>query len=185
MPDLPDNIKKEIEKLRNVHRDRPEKAIAPGPGQESVWDYPRPPKIAAVTERIRVLLNGLVIADSSRAHRVLETASPPVYYLPPEDVRMDLLESSDYSTICEWKGVCQYWSVRAGNRLVENAAWSYPEPLAGYEAIQGHIAFYAGKMDACYVGQYLVTPQAGDYYGGWVTPNIVGPFKGEPGTEGW
>jgi len=166
-------------------RKRPAQIDPPGPGQESVWDYPRPPRVEPVTQRIRVELGGIVLAESVRAYRIIETASPPVYYLPPGDVRTEYLEPSPRSTFCEWKGRAKYWSVRVGDRFAEDAAWSYPEPEAGYEAIRNYIAFYAGKMDACYVGEYRARPQPGEYYGGWITPDVVGPFKGEPGTEAW
>ena len=159
--------------------------IVPAPGQESVWDYPRPPRVEAVTKRIRIELAGVVIVDTERALRVLETANPPTYYLPQPDVRMDLLEPSTHRSVCEWKGQARYWSVRLGERVVTDAAWSYPEPTPAFAAIRDHLAFYAGKMDACYVGDARVTPQPGAFYGGWITPDVVGPFKGEPGTLHW
>jgi uncharacterized protein (DUF427 family) len=132
-----------------------------------------------------VEFGGVVVAESNRAYRVLETSSPPAYYLPPDDVQADYLQLTDRTSLCEWKGLSRYWSVRVGPHYAENAAWSYPEPWPGYEAIAGYFAFYAGKMDACFVGEQRVTPQPGEYYGGWITPDIVGPFKGEPGTEHW
>jgi uncharacterized protein (DUF427 family) len=168
-----------------VRRERPREIIRPGPGQESVWDYPLPPRVESVSQRVRVEFGGIVLADSVRVYRLLQTATPPVYYFPPADVQMGHLLPSGRATTCEWKGVAGYWSVRVGERVAENAAWSYPEPDKGYEVIRGYIAFYARKMDACYVGAYRVTPQPGEYYGGWITPDIVGPFKGEPGTENW
>jgi len=159
--------------------------VAPGPGQESVWDYPRPPRVEAVPERIRVVAGGVVIADSSAAVRVLETARPPAYYLARPDVRMELLERSPRTTVCEWKGVATYWSLRVGGHLVRDIAWSYETPQPGYEEIRGHLAFYAGRVDEAWVGSERVVPQPGDYYGGWVTSRIVGPFKGDPGTFWW
>ncbi len=185
MSDLPEQHKRERDKWRNLKRSRPTQIEVPSPGQESVWNYPRPPRVEPVEQRIRVEFGSIVLAESLNSYRVVETAGPPVYYLPPTDVRMQYLERSSHSTLCEWKGVGQYWSVRFGQQLAENAAWSYPNPWEGYETIQDYIAFNASKMDACYVGSYRVTPQPGDYYGGWITPNIVGPFKGEPGTEQW
>jgi uncharacterized protein (DUF427 family) len=173
------------EERRNAKRSRPAQIETPGPGQESVWDYPRPPRVERVAERIRIEFGGVLLADSQRAYRVIETSSPPTYYLPPEDVRMEHLEPRDHSTFCEWKGIAKYWSVRVGNSLAEDAAWSYPEPDEGYEVIRDYLAFYPQKMDACYVGDQRAKPQPGQYYGGWVTPNIVGPFKGEPGSENW
>jgi uncharacterized protein (DUF427 family) len=125
---------------------------------------------------------------------VLETASPPTYYLPPDSVRMAYLEPSGRATMCEWKGQSRYWTlvvadrdraVRVGERVARNAAWSYPQPWPGYEEIQDCIAFYAGWMDVCTVDGHRVVPQPGEFYRGWITPEIVGPFKGEPGTEGW
>jgi len=159
--------------------------VMPGPGQESVWDYPRPPRVEPVSERIRILVDGVTIADSNRALRVLETAGPPVYYLPPADVRTDLLEPSPHRTACEWKGEAAYHSLILAGRTTPNVAWSYPEPLPGYEAIRDHLAFYAGLVDEAWVGDERATPQPGRFYGGWVTSRIVGPFKGEPGTQGW
>ena len=172
-------------KSSNVKQRRPARIEDPGPGQESVWDYPRPPRVEPVSERIRVEFGGIALADTVRAYRVIETASPPVYYLPPEDVQTQYLEPSARSTACEWKGTARYRSVRVGDRFARDAAWSYPEPNGAYEAIRGYLAFYAGKMDACYVGEHRVTPQPGRFYGGWITPDVVGPFKGEPGTEMW
>jgi uncharacterized protein (DUF427 family) len=159
--------------------------VVPGPGQESVWDYPRPPRVEPVPERIRVVVGGVTIADTARALRVLETAGPPVYYLPPADVRMDLLARTAHSTQCEWKGEAAYYTFSLGDRQISNVAWSYPSPLPGYEAIRDHLAFYAGLADEAWVGDERATPQPGRFYGGWVTSRIVGPFKGEPGSFGW
>jgi uncharacterized protein (DUF427 family) len=127
----------------------------------------------------------LVIAESRRTYRVLETSSPPAYYLPPQDIKSEYLQASNHTTLCEWKGVSQYWSVRVGKRRATNAVWSYPNPWEGFEAIKDYLAFNASKMGACYVNDQRVTPQPGNYYGGWITPEIVGPFKGSPGTEHW
>lgn len=159
--------------------------VVPGPGQESVWDYPRPPRVEPVSERIRVVVGGVTIADTTRALRVLETAGPPVYYLPPADVRMDLLEQTARSTQCEWKGEAAYYTLSLGDRQIPNVAWSYPSPLPGYESIRDHLAFYASLVDEAWVGDERATPQPGRFYGGWVTSRIVGPFKGEPGSFGW
>jgi uncharacterized protein (DUF427 family) len=157
----------------------------PQPGQESVWDYPRPPRVEAVPERIRVVVDGIAVGDSTRALRVLETAGPPVYYLPLDDVRTDLLEPSDRATFCEWKGAASYRTLRVGDRVVRDVAWTYTAPLPGYEAIRDHLAFYAGRVDEAWVGEERATPQPGRFYGGWITSRIVGPFKGGPGTQGW
>jgi uncharacterized protein (DUF427 family) len=185
MADVPDELQAGVEKRRGPNRGRPDKIVVPGPGQESVWDYPRPPRVERVDRTIRVEFGSIVLAESDRAYRVIETASPPVYYLPPDDVRTEYLEPSGRSSMCEWKGESRYWTVRVGQHLAENAAWSYTEPWPGYEAIAGYLAFYAGKMDVCYVGEHRVTPQPGEYYGGWITPDVVGPFKGAPGTGHW
>ena len=163
----------------------PVERVVPGPGQESVWDYPRPPRVEPVPERIRVVVSSVTVADSRRALRVLETSGPPVYYLPPEDVRAELLERSAHSTHCEWKGDATYFSLRVGERRIPNVAWSYPTPLPGYKAIRDHLAFYAGLVDEAWVGDERATPQPGRFYGGWITSRIVGPFKGEPGSSGW
>jgi uncharacterized protein (DUF427 family) len=160
-------------------------AVVPGPGQESVWDYPRPPRVAPVIERIRVVVDGVAIADSSSAMRVLETAGAPVYYLPRADVRMDLLRPSGGSSQCEWKGTASYWSLGGQLRSIPDLAWSYDHPGPGYEAIAGHLAFYASKVDEAWVGDERATPQPGGFYGGWMTSRITGPVKGEPGSWGW
>jgi len=156
----------------------------PGPGQESVWDYPRPPRLEPVTERVRVLLDGAVIAESARALRVLETSHPPVYYLPPQDLRTDLLEEPARGSFCEWKGQARYFTLRKGPQPLRNVAWSYPEPMAPYRALAGSLAFYLDPLEG-WVGEEQARPQPGRFYGGWVTSKVVGPFKGEPGTESW
>lgn len=163
---------------------RPER-ITPGLGQESVWDYPRPPRVEPVPDRIRVVVDGLVIADSTRALRVLETAGAPVYYVPQRDVRMDLLWPTPHRSFCEFKGEASYWTVVVSARAIPNAAWSYLEPSPGYEAIRDHVAFYAWAVDEAWVGGERATPQPGRFYGGWVTSRIVGPFKGGSGSLGW
>lgn len=155
------------------------------PGQESVWDYPRPPRVETTSRRVRVIFNGQVIADSTRALRVLETSHPPTYYIPQADIRMDLLEPTARRSVCEFKGAAGYWTIRVGDRRAEDAAWSYANPARGFEAIGDHLAFYASRVDACYVDDEQVQAQAGDFYGGWITAEIVGPFKGAPGTWGW
>ena len=153
--------------------------------QESVWDYPRPPKLEAVTEHIRVIYNGTLIADSNQAYRVLETSHPPCYYIPPSDIQMKHLTQTQQQTYCEFKGMANYYSLTVGDKSVPNTAWFYSQPSKGFEAIANYISFYASHMDACYVGDEKVQPQAGDFYGGWITSNIVGPFKGGAGTTGW
>lgn len=161
------------------------KRIQPGPGQESVWDYPRPPRVEDSSRRVRVVFNGVTIADTTRARRVLETSHPPVYYIPPEDICMEFLRAEDRTTFCEFKGAARYYSVAVGDRTASSAGWYYPAPSRGFERITAHVAFYPGKMEACYLDDQLVEAQEGDFYGGWRTPEIVGPFKGGPGTFGW
>jgi uncharacterized protein (DUF427 family) len=158
----------------------------PGPGRESVWDYPRPPRVEPVGERIRVVAGGIVIAVSGRAARVLETSHPPVYYVPREDIRADLLRASGGSSVCEWKGRATYWSLALPDgRSVPDVAWSYEEPSRGFEGIRGWLAFYASRVDEAWVGDERAVPQPGGFYGGWVTSRIAGPVKGEPGSWGW
>ena len=159
--------------------------VIPRPGQESVWDYPRPPRVEAVPERIRMIVGELVIADSSRAMRVLETAGAPVYYLPPGEVRMDLLRPSRSTSVCEWKGTAGYWSLEVDGRRIPDIAWSYEQPSPAFRAIRGYLGFYAAKVDEAWVGDERATPQPGGFYGGWMTSRIVGPVKGEPGSRGW
>lgn len=159
--------------------------IEPGPGQESVWDYPRPPRLERTTKRIVIKTAGITIADSTNARRVLETSHPPVYYIPPEDVRLDCLSESNATTYCEWKGVAAYYDLVIPNLRVDRAAWFYPDPTERFESIRNYLAFYPSKMDECRVDGELVQAQAGDFYGGWITSDIVGPFKGEPGTGFW
>jgi uncharacterized protein (DUF427 family) len=159
--------------------------ITPGPGQESVWDYPRPPRIEDTSKHIQVVFNGVVIAETGRARRILETSHPPVYYIPPQDIKMEHLSRASRSSHCEWKGQAAYYTVSVGEKQAENAAWNYPDPTPGFEAIKGYVAFYPYLMDACYVDGEQVRAQAGSFYGGWITSDIVGPFKGEPGTQGW
>ena len=154
-------------------------------GEESVWDYPRPPALEAVTQQIVVRVGGIVLADTQAAWRVLETSHPPTYYLPPGDIRMDLLESAGGGSICEWKGAARYWTVRLPDRELRRVGWSYPTPTPRFEGLRDHIAFYADAMDECTVGGRPVTPQPGGFYGGWITPGLRGPFKGGPGTMGW
>jgi uncharacterized protein (DUF427 family) len=154
--------------------------------KESVWDYPRPPRIERLDRRVRIEHGGELIAESDRALRVLETASPPTIYVPAADVRTDLLsEIAAKHSVCEWKGRASYFDLAAGGRRSEAAAWHYPEPRDAFAELRDHIAFYAGRVDAAYLGDERVRPQGGGFYGGWITDEIEGPFKGEPGSEGW
>ncbi len=159
--------------------------LQPGPGQESVWDYPRPPRWESVCQRIRVLWADHVVADSLRAIRVLETSHPPVYYLPPGDIDLAYLRPSKLRTFCEWKGMASYYSLVDGEATVENAAWCYLEPTRPFASLAGYLAFYPSRVDACYVNDERVTAQPGDFYGGWITSSVIGPFKGPPGTRAW
>ncbi|KGI76719.1 DUF427 domain-containing protein [Oleiagrimonas soli] len=152
---------------------------------ESVWDYPRPPRIEPVQAHLQVVFADRVIADSIRGYRVLETSHPPTYYLPVEDVIATYLRPTHGQSLCEFKGLAFYWNVKVGDRVAERAAWSYPEPTRAFGELAHHLAFYPGRMDACYVDNELVESQPGDYYGGWVTANIRGPFKGGPDTHEW
>ncbi|GLV57500.1 hypothetical protein KDH_43360 [Dictyobacter sp. S3.2.2.5] len=161
------------------------KRSKPGPGQESVWDYPRPPRLEDSSKLIEVMFNGEVIARSQRAKRILETSHPPVYYIPPEDIKMEYFTSTDRHSYCEWKGMASYYTITVMDRSVPNGAWYYPQPTAGYEGITGYIAIYPSRMDACYVEGEQVQAQEGDFYGGWITHDIVGPFKGGRGSAGW
>jgi uncharacterized protein (DUF427 family) len=159
--------------------------IEPAAGQESVWDYPRPPRLEKVSERLRVLFNGTTVADTLSGYRVLETSHPPVYYIPPADIAEPLLHSAPGQSWCEFKGHARYWSLDVDGRRAGNAAWSYPAPSPAFTDIAGYLAFYASRVDACWVGDERVQPQEGDFYGGWITSRIVGPFKGAVGTRGW
>jgi uncharacterized protein (DUF427 family) len=132
-----------------------------------------------------VVIDGVTVADTTLGQRVVETAGAPVYYFPPDDVRMDLLERGDRTTACEWKGEAIYYHAAGSGRPRANVAWSYPDPNPGYEAIRDYLAFYAGRVDEAWVGDEQATPQPGGFYGGWVTSKIAGPIKGEPGSEGW
>lgn len=161
------------------------KPIPPSPGQESVWDYPRPPRIEDTSKPIKIIFNGEVIAETRRAKRVLETSHPPNYFIPVDDIKMEYLTPSSHSTYCEWKGRASYYTLRVGDREAKNVAWYYTKIFPAYEELIGYVGFYPRPMDACYVDDEQVQPQPGDYYAGWITQDIVGPFKGEPGTWGW
>lgn len=159
--------------------------IPPGPGQESVWDYPRPPRLAPANHPLRVEFAGQIIAATSRALRVLETSHPPTYYFPPGDVRHEFLRQSARESWCEWKGRARYFDIVVNDRHAASAAWSYPHPTHEFLALANYLAFFPHALDACYVANERATAQPGGFYGGWVTSHIVGPFKGAPGTSGW
>ncbi|MFS0866674.1 DUF427 domain-containing protein [Microbacterium sp. 179-B 1A2 NHS] len=156
-----------------------------GPGQESVWDYPRPPRIERVDARVTITLGGELIVDTADVVRVLETSHPPVYYLPIASFREGALVDAVGSSFCEYKGAARYLDVRGGGEVRERAAWNYPAPEAGYAGLDDRVAVYAQGMDVCTVDGEVVVPQPGRFYGGWVTSWVVGPFKGVPGSMGW
>ena len=159
--------------------------ITPKPGQESVWDYPRPPRLERVSKHVRILHEGAILADTNGAYRVLETSHPPVYYLPQADIQMQYLrERRTNPSFCEWKGNAIYWDLEKPGVRLPMIAWSYPAPTGGFGPIKDYLAFYAAPF-TCYVGDEQATPQPGKFYGGWITADIVGPFKGEPGSWGW
>ena len=185
MSDTPSPIERARAQWQHTGARRPSFAHAPGPDQESVWDYPRPPCLVCDYRQVVVMAFDVTIAETRRAVRILETGGPPTFYLPPEDVRVELLmPEPGTETICEWKGTAQYFSVHAGGKVITGAAWRYAQPYDAYKSIAGYFSFYPRKL-ACYVDGERVQPQPGPYYGGWVTGEIIGPFKGEPGTEDW
>jgi uncharacterized protein (DUF427 family) len=151
---------------------------------ESVWDYPRPPALEPCDRHVRVVLGETTIAESDRALRVLETAGPPTIYLPPDDVRVDCLRPTEGHTVCEWKGRASYFDVASEGEIAERAAWTYTDPKERYAELADRLAFYPARLE-CYLDEERVRPQPGEFYGGWISDEIVGPFKGEPGSEGW
>ena len=163
---------------------RPPFALEPGPGQESVWDYPRPPALQPDGRHVEVRFGDVILADSRRTQRVLETASPPTFYIPSEDVHIELLTPSAGTSFCEWKGAARYWGLKIEGSSGEAVGWSYPQPTAPFAPIAGYFSFYPARVE-CYVDEERVRPQEGGFYGGWVTRAIVGPFKGAPGTSSW
>ncbi len=167
---------------------RPDAIERAGPGDESVWDYPRPPSVGDTNDRLRVECEGHVIAETGRALIVRETAGAPVPYFPPNDVRTDCLTPTGHVTICEWKGAAVHFNLMLAGCRIEHAAYTYPDPLddldRGFTRIAGWFAFYSATLD-CFIGDEAVRPQPGGYYGGWVVDGIKGPIKGAPGSEGW
>ena len=152
---------------------------------ESVWDYPRPPALVPCDRRVRIVFGGVEIAASDDALRVLETSHPPTIYIPPADVA-HVEPSRTRGTLCEWKGQAAYWDVAVPDgRRSEAAAWSYPSPVPAYEALRDHLCFYPSRVDECWLGDERVQAQEGDFYGGWITADLRGPFKGAAGTLGW
>ena len=165
-------------------KNRPSFALEAAPGQESVWDYPRPPACKLDGRRVVVRIGSQLLADSYRAVRVLETASPPTFYIPPGDVDQGALVPAKGSSFCEWKGAASYWRVATSDEMAEPQAWCYRQPTPSFRKIAGFYSFYPGRVE-CYVDEERVKPQAGGFYGGWVTSEIVGPFKGDAGTGHW
>ncbi len=159
--------------------------IAPGPGQESVWDYPRPPRLEATSARLIVEHGGRVVADTTRGLRVLETSQAPAFYLPEDDIDLGLLRSAPTRSFCEWKGVAAYADVIVGPTVAPAAAWTYPDPVDAYAALVGHWSFFPQAVDRCLVDDEVVRPMDGGVYGGWVTSSVIGPIKGGPGTAHW
>ncbi|MEJ7691241.1 MAG: DUF427 domain-containing protein [Nocardioidaceae bacterium] len=159
--------------------------VEPGPGQESVWDYPRPPRLEHVSELVEVELGGTVICSTRRSLRVLETSHPPTYYLPFADFTPGSVRPADGSSYCEWKGEAAYLDLLGGDRIAFGKAWHYPEPTRPFLDVRGHLALYPAEMDECRVDGEVVRPQEGGFYGGWITSRVVGPFKGPPGSRSW
>jgi uncharacterized protein (DUF427 family) len=145
--------------------------------KESVWDYPRPPCVEQSSRHIRVVFNDATITETSKAFRVLETSHPPVYYIPPGDVQQQFLSRTEHRSYCEFKGLATYYTLKVGERVARDEAWSYHNPSKEYDSIKDHVAFYSGRVDACYVDGERVQAQEGDFYGGWITSDIEGPFK--------
>ena len=163
---------------------RPAFAAAPAATEESVWDYPRPPRLEVDSREVVVRWGTLEVARTTRAIRALETAHPPSFYIPLDDIAPGLLVRAEGTSLCEWKGPAHYWSLADGERRLSKVAWSYPRPLPGSERLRDAVAFYCHALD-CRVGGAPVAPQPGGFYGGWITPELGGPYKGEPGSEGW
>lgn len=161
------------------------KRIEPSAGQESVWDYPRPPRLEKIGARLRVIFNAHTVADTTAGYRVVETSHPPVYYIPSHDLARQYLLDTPGGSWCEFKGHAKYWSLNVDGRTSERAAWGYPSPSPQFADIAGYLAFYASRVDECWVDDERVQPQEGDFYGGWITSRIIGPFKGGAGTRGW
>ncbi|ROQ40765.1 uncharacterized protein (DUF427 family) [Frondihabitans sp. PhB188] len=170
--------------MRHTTR-RPPHRVDPGPGQESVWDYPRPPRVEPSGEHIVVRLGGQTVAETDASFRVLETSHPPVYYLPRSAFSPGALQPAPGRSLCEFKGQAAYLDVVAGGVVAPRAGWFYREPWPGFEMLRDTVAVYPGAMESCDVDGERVAAQEGDFYGGWITSRIVGPFKGAPGTLGW
>jgi len=156
-----------------------------GPGQESVWSYPRPAVAEPSPHRLRIVHRGVIVAETRKGIRTLETSHPPSYYFPPEDITPSVLRLSRRRSFCEWKGEAIYFDVVVNGDTLHDAAWSYPDPHPAFSCLRDCVAFYAGPFDDCFVDDERVTPQPGNFYGGWVTSHVAGPFKGAPGSSFW
>jgi len=156
-----------------------------GAGPESVWRYPRPAVAEPSTRHVRIAHRGVLVADTTRAVRTLETSHPPTWYLPPGDITPGVLHRSDRRSFCEWKGVAEYWHLAIGGVLLRDVGWSYPDPTADFARLRDYVAFYAAPLDHCTIDGEQVRPQPGGFYGGWITDDLAGPFKGVPGSMGW
>lgn len=163
----------------------PPKPLPVKPGQRSAWDFPRPPAIELESRHVRAEFGGVPIASSARCVKVLETSHPPVFFFPPDDCNADALRRARNTSFCEWKGEAVYFDVIVGDRVAAGAGFAYPRPSKRFKEYAGWISLYAGPMDACYVGDERVEPQPGGFYSGWITPDVVGPFKGIEGSWGW
>ena len=166
-------------------RPDPSQRVTPGPGRESVWDYPRPPRVEDVRGRVTIEFNGRTICDTGGAKRVLETSHPPTVYVPPDAVPAEFLRPAAGRSMCEWKGTAGYVDLVVGDAVSERAAWFYRSPVPAFAELRDFLAFYPSRVGRCTLGGLAVQSQAGDFYGGWLTPDLVGPFKGGPGTRGW
>jgi uncharacterized protein (DUF427 family) len=155
------------------------------PGQESVWSYPRPPRAEPITRHLQIIHRDIIVADANRAVRTLETSHPPTYYLSPDNVNLDLLKPSNRRSFCEWKGDAIYFDVLVAGERLRDVAWAYPDPSQDFAGLKDFIAFYAAPFDGCFVDGERVTPQPGGFYGGWITADLAGPFKGVPGSNFW
>lgn len=157
----------------------------PGPGQRSVWDFPRPPAVERVLDRVTIEFGGRTVVDTQRCLRVNETASPPTYYVPRADIEDGVLQPGQGLSMCEWKGRARYFDLVVGESRSVQAAWDYPSVSDEYAVLADHVAFYASRVERCTVAGEVVRPQAGQFYAGWITSDLAGPFKGDPGTQGW
>lgn len=168
--------------MRQPHHPEPEPIK---PGQESVWDYPRPAIAEPTSRRVEIVHRGVKLVDSTGAWRTLETSHPPTYYIPPDDIAMEYLSPNPRRTLCEWKGQASYWDLTIADQTLEAVAWSYAKPTPAFAPIAGFLAFYPDPLDECLIDGERITPQPGQFYGGWISQYEAGPFKGVPGSRFW